>query len=133
MRLYENEQQMIKNLAERECEQRHDHDARWFIARYEEERAARDKAMSTLVPKAKFYRRAIDVSMLVTCASAMVMLILTLVSVSSHREFDPQELIVTLACVMMASLFTFVVMVIKKRVWKRKLKKLGLFVPIEYD
>ena len=101
-----------------------------LLDKFEKEKEIRP----TIEPTAKFYHNVLAVSGYTTCVAALAMLVAVVISVTTHKELNPEEFITISGVVTMTSMIVFIVFLIKRIFWRRKLRKLGLevYIPLKY-
>ena len=92
--------------------------------------AERKKLGPTVIPKAKAYKKAINVAGIIACLNAILLLITVVVSVVNHGEVVMSLLLITFDLLMTLSMFVFSGLVLSRYLWERRLRKVGLFIPI---
>ena len=103
----------------------------WEIDRWITER---DRLEPTVIPKAKLYRLAINIAFLVTLFLSVITILPIVVYIMTREHETICMLISEAAGVMMAiGILLTAILVLAKYIWKRKLEKVGLMIPIEYD
>lgn len=97
-----------------------------------EEAAERKRIEPTIIPKAIRYRTAIVTTFWIAYAASLITLIAALVSVFTRRPVtNPIVMLASIATILCMAVFA--ALVISKHFWKKKLRKLGLFIPMKYD
>ena len=95
--------------------------------------AERKKLEPTVVKKAKAYKKAIHITFMVTAVFCLAILISKVVSIATHQADLPLTLTLAMIVAMTVGDILLAALIVAKSVWKRRLRKCGLFIPLEYD
>ena len=101
-----------------------------LLEELEKKAEQRRRLEPTVVPKAKAYKKAINVAGIIACLNAILLLITVVVSVVNHGEVVMSLLLITFDLLMTLSMFVFSGLVLSRYLWERRLRKVGLFIPI---
>lgn len=84
----------------------------------------------TVVPKAKAYKKAINVAGIIACLNAILLMTVAITSVVQRGEVVMSLPLITFDLLMTLSMFVFADLVLSRYLWERRLRKVGLFIPI---